>query len=339
MTMLEQSELVGIIIALLGIFISIIIGLVFYISRSINQISGGIVAIKNIPASITENQRAINQLIGETRDIKESVKEIRGGPFVLPSPNEFLQVLAIQSKFWEKLFIQRADKVRIASTIASRYIQDKDTIIVDSGTTVDQIPAILRNQHPNVKVYTNNLLAAMSIVPPEKKFNCSILSGRIDPNYGATYNIGDIEGPLKSIEPQQVIIAATAISFEKGPWVDPPDEHNREFKQKLVKKALDDPAGRRLIIAVDWTKFKNDSDKLDTMNPVLDIERWRAVRGTESFVLVTTNPPKDLRTPNAIESREVIKRFMDNMENMKNGGMKIDVLESISGKTENQSNE
>lgn len=313
--MLEQlSGWIGIIIGLLGIFIGIII-----------------VLVANI---LTD----IKYLRDDTRTIKQSVEEIRGGPFVLPSPNDFLRGLAIQaiqSKFWEKLFIQRADKVRIASTIASRYIQDKDTIIVDSGTTVDQIPAILRNQHPNVKVYTNNLLAAMSIVPPEKKFKCSILSGRIDPKYGATYNIGDIGGPLKSIEPQQIILAATAISFEKGPLVDPSDVHNREFKQNLVKKALDDPAGRRLIIAADWTKFKNDSDKL-AMIPVLDIDCWREVRGIDSFVLVTTNPPKDLRTPNAIESREVIKRFMDNMESE---GLKIKVLESILGKTENQSNE
>ena len=311
--MLEQlSEWVGIIIALLGIFIGIFIVLVANILKPINQISG------------------------EMRDIKESLKEIREGPFVPPSPNQFLEGLILQSKFLEKLFIQRADKVRIAFTIASKYIQDRDTIIVDSGTTVDQIPAILRNQHPNVEVYTNNLLAAMSIVPPEEEFKCSILPGRIDPKYGATYNIGDIGGPLKSIKPQQIIIAATAISFEKGPLVDPSDNHNREFKENLFKKALEDPPSHRLIIAVDWTKFKRGGNQLvNDMNPALEPPDWKTVKAIKGFVIVTTNPP-DLRTPNAEEAREVIEKFVDNMEG---GGMKIYIVKPISGKTESQSNE
>ena len=306
--MLEQlSEWVGIIIALLGIFIGIFIVLVANILKPINQISG------------------------EMRDIKESLKEIREGPFVPPSPNQFLEGLILQSKFLEKLFIQRADKVRIAFTIASKYIQDRDTIIVDSGTTVDQIPAILRNQHPNVEVYTNNLLAAMSIVPPEEEFKCSILPGRIDPKYGATYNIGDIGGPLKSIKPQQIIIAATAISFEKGPLVDPSDNHNREFKENLFKKALEDPPSHRLIIAVDWTKFKRGGNQLiNDMNPALKPPDWKTVKAIKGFVIVTTNPP-DLRTPNAEEAREVIEKFVDNMEG---GGMKIYIVKPISEKKE-----
>ncbi|MCK4732244.1 MAG: hypothetical protein KAT65_07275 [Methanophagales archaeon] len=300
--MLEQSEMVGIIIALVGIFIGVIIVLVVNIIKIIGPLNK------------------------ELQDIKESIKEIRRGPFVLPFPNEFLKSLATHSKFWEKLFIQRADKVSIASTIASRYIQDNDTIIVDSGTTVDLIPSILRDLHPNVKVYTNNLLAAMSVVPPED-FDCSILSGRIDPIFGATYNIRDIGEPLKSIDPDQIILAAGGISFEKGPLVHVKDANNRQFKQELVEKAFLD-LDTRLIIAVDWKKFKKDSDKLSDMNPVLGLVRWREVKGTNRFVLVTTNPPPDLRTPEAVEAREVIKKFFDNMN--KKEGMNIEAIEAIS---------
>lgn len=300
--MLEQlSEWVGIIIALLGIFIGIIIVLVANILKPINQISG------------------------EMRDIKESIKEIRGGPFIPPTTNEFWKALTIQSKFWQKLIKQRADKIRIASAIASNYIQDNDTIIVDSGTTVDQIPAILHVKHPNVKVYTNNLLAAISVIPPEE-FDCSILSGRIDPIYGATYNTVDIGEPLKSLEPQRIILASWGISFEEGPLIEAKDRYNREFKRELVKKAVQDPK-TQIIIAVDWTKFKKGKDKKGDINAVLDIEEWNSIKSNNHFVLVTTNPPKDLRTPeetkDAEEAREVIKRFK---ENMKGGGLQIDTI-------------
>ena len=306
--MLEQlSEWVGIIIGLLGIFIGIIIVLVVNILTDIKHLSD------------------------DTRIIKERVKEIREGPFIPPSPDVFLMMLATQTEFWQKLFIQRADKVRIASAIASNYIQHDDTIIVDSGTTVDQIPSILRVEHPNVEVYTNNLLAAISVVPPEE-FDCFILSGRIDPIYGATYNIGDIGGPLESINPQQIILASGGISFEEGPLIDVRDVYNRKFKQELVKKAFQDPH-TRLIIAVDWTKFKKGGNQLGNMNPVLEQGDWRAIRGTNRFVLVTTNPPRDLRTPDAEEAREVINKFLDNM---KKGFMKIDIIETIPDKKEKQ---
>ncbi len=289
----------GIIVGLLGIFIGIILFLVGNILRSLDTLKD------------------------DVKSLGQNVEKIREGP-ILFSPNLFFTALAREAKFWEKLSIQRADKVLIARTITSKYIQEKDVIIVDSGTTVDQIPHILHEKYLRTTVYTNNLLAAISVVPPVEGFDCFLLSGKVDPIYGATYNIEDIEGPLKPIRANQIILAATAISFEEGPMVDVLDTSNRLFKRELVRKALQDLGNPRLIIAVDWTKFKKGLRVVvdRKLNAVLEQADWRAVKATNRFVLVVTNPPDSLQTPDAIRAREEIKAFCTNMEE---GGMKVEI--------------
>lgn len=265
--------------------------------------------------------RSLDTLKDDIKLLRQNVDRICEGP-ILFSPNLFLTALAREAKFWGKLSIQRADKVLIASTIASEYIQEKDTIIVDSGTTVDQIPHLLHKKH--LTVYTNNLLAAISVVPPVEGFNCFLLSGKIDPIYGATYDIDNLETSLRPIQANQIILAAAAISFEEGPMVSVLDTSNRLFKRELVRKALLDSWNPRLIIAADWTKFKEDIGvgAAKKSNAVLEIEDWRAVKATNRFVFVLTNPPDFLQTPDVIRAREEIKAFCINMEK---GGMKVKI--------------
>lgn len=248
---------------------------------------------------------------------------------VFPSGTTFLLALATQAKFWEKLFIQRGDKVAISSTIATEYIGESDKkIIVDSGTTVDQIPHMLAQRSSQRKtkleVFTNNILAAVSVVPPPKGFDCFLLSGRIDPIFGATYNIPDIEGPLREIEADKIVLATTSISFETGPMVAGQDLFNHRFKNELVRKALDDPQKTTLIIAVDWTKLHRLGDIKNGQVPVLDQERWQIVRAQSSFVLVTTKPEASLTSADAARAREVIDAFETNMKT--NHGMTIHVI-------------
>lgn len=287
----------GLIVALLGIFIAIFIALFTTILRSINE------------------------LRIDVKSIQMNIESLRKTP-ITPSSYLFFSVMAREEKFWGKLFIQRSDKIAISWTIASNYVQERDTIIVDSGTTVDQIPHILREKHLIVKVHTNNLLAAISVVPRVEGFDCFLLSGKIDPIYGATYNIENIEGPLRLIKANQIILAATALSFEEGPMVNVLDISNRLFKRELVRKALQDDGNPSLLIAVDWTKFREDLKMSKKLNAVLEIEDWRSVKATKRFVFVTTNPPDSLQTPDAIRAREVISAFSTNM---RKGGMKVEI--------------
>ena len=290
----ELSEWISLFIGLFGIFIAIILVLTTNVSSKIST------------------------LVQKTDNMENILLRIHREPTSL-SPNLFFTVLAREAKFWEKLFFQRADKVLIAGKIAGKYIQKDETIIVDSGTTVDQIPHILHTRQLKVKIYTNNLLAAISVIPSVEGFYCFLLSGKIDPFYGATYNSENLEETLKTINANQIILSSTAITYEEGPLVHPLDRDNREFKEALVEKSL----GRdetRLIIAVDWTKFRR-SFSPEELTPVLSRD-WIAVRKTNRFILVATEPPNDLQTEDASIAREVIREFK---KNMKNNGMKVEI--------------
>ncbi|GAF93680.1 unnamed protein product, partial [marine sediment metagenome] len=216
----------------------------------------------------------------------------------VPGINNLLSFLGRQGHFWETLALQRSDKVAISTAIVEKHIKAGDTtIILDSGTTVEHVPFLLSQRgnveaNVNVKVYTNNLLAAVSVVPPPENFNCTLLAGRIDPIYGATYNTDNIEAPYSGIQANVIILAAKAISFNKGPMVAKQDDHNREFKKGLIGKALQGAPDVRLIIAVDWTKLSMDVAKRSGLRAVLSEEAWENVKNKSSFVLVTTEPPE-----------------------------------------------
>jgi hypothetical protein len=290
---------VGIIIGLSGVFIGVILFVISNVSRSLDDVKESVASIE------------------------ETVGKMAAGS-TLGLPHLFLTALAREAKFWGKLSTQRADKVAIADEIASEYIHENDTIIVDSGTTVDLIPHILRERHRNSKVYTNNLLAAISVVPPVEGCDCYLLSGRVDPIYGATYNIEHIEEPVRPIRANQIILAATSISYDEGPMVDVRDHLNRRFKSELVRKALEDDGNPRLIVAVDWTKFGRHLDGSigKEFNPVLEHATWKTVRSVQRFALVTTKPLDAVQTPSAQRAREEIDKFL---AETKRGGMQIQI--------------
>jgi DeoR/GlpR family transcriptional regulator of sugar metabolism len=288
--------IIGTLLALIGILVGVIMTLMVGVQSTTNSIK---VDLKNLQIKLETQQG-------------------------FPSSHQFLTVLAREAKFWEKLNIQRSDKILISQTIASEYIQDNSIIIIDSGTTVDQIPQILKEKKTKVIIYTNNLLAAISVVPIEigEGFECFLLSGRIDPIFGALYNVPKIEEPLKTITANQIILAAMAISFEEGPMISAADYSNLKFKKELIRKVLEDKESPRLLIAVDYTKLHESIVKKenDDLNTVLDQSTWKAIKSNKQFVLVTTMPLDSLKTPNAIIARKIINKFYKNMET---GGMQI----------------
>lgn len=298
--MLESIiNLGGIIIAILGIFI----GIIFFI--------------------ITNFQRSLRDLKDEVKNFGQVIENMCEKP-ILFSADSFLTALSRETKFWEKLPIQRVDKFQISNKISTKYIQNGNTIILDSGTTIYHIPLMLRDLNKEVTIYTNNLLAAISIVPPDEDFKCFLLSGKIDHIYGATYNIGKIEDPIKHINANIIILAATLISFKEGPMVHALDHSNRLFKRELVRKSLEDTSNPTLIIAVDWMKFspEHKDESIDKFNPVLDLAIWKTVLQKSRFALVLTEPPEGQKDSIVNKSHKEINLFK---QNMKDGGMKVDV--------------
>lgn len=271
---------------------------------------------------------AVAVLVNPIRNIQMQIASIQNdlkGSVSLSalSSQSYLEVLSKEWKFWEKLFKMRKDKILISNKIVDTRIEDHDKIIVDSGTTIDQIPRILnekffKKESLPLIVYTNNLIAAISVIPPS--IRVYLLGGDIDSIYGATYHSSDPALPLKDIEPQKIILAATAISFEDGPMVSTRDTRNQIFKETLINKA-DKLPNCTLIIAADWTKFKKiDLDETSPkMQRVVNRTTWGRIRDNKDkeFYIYLTEPDSQDTSPAATEAKAIIKQFKDN------GGIKV----------------
>lgn len=228
-------------------------------------------------------------------------------PDILPPGHIILMSLARGATFWQRLFLRIDDKARIASTIAKQYVDKGQTILLDSGTTVDQIPQMLPTSGDN-SVYTNNLLAAIGTVHQTGRRKCHLLAGKIDSTYGATYPVRNGHSELDELNANVIVLSATAISFDKGPLVRADDHSNMNFKRTLVDKALNDGVEPVLLIACDWTKFVVPREDF---NPVLAPEVWNAVRTNARFFLITTEPKQtpDIEKKFVKKATEEIKRF------------------------------
>jgi len=255
--------------------------------------------------------RDLGRLREQLRDMRGIVGSARRGH---PSLDGALIGTSIsrETKFWGKLFTRRKEKIDIAEKIALDIIEEGDIILLDSGTTVDQIAPILRDCGKSVDIYTNNLLVAMSMLPPTKEIPCVLLGGIIDPEYGATYDLDDISKPLAGLSPSKIILAARAISVAEGPLVSVKDDGNLQFKRKLVQMALNDRMSRtRLIVAADWSKLVPQTETEDgvRLQAVLSVADWDACKATEQFTLVTTEPPENLAGPESQQARKALRKL------------------------------
>lgn len=291
---------IGILVTVVALLVTLIVALIMHVSIILPKIQ---VAVEN-PKLAAPDATHCPMLLG----------------------NPWFQALRRVSDFWEKLAVQRAHKFLISYTIARGHIEDGDTIILDSGTTIAELPQYLNEKKPRVTVYTNNLLAAIQVVPPAEGFDCRVLAGRIDPLYGATYDSPAIAAVLAGIRASKIILAATRLSVEDGPMVRASDVNNTVFKNELVRKALLDPGDPVLMVAVDWTKLKRplSLEGGDEYNAVLPQADWNSVMNTHRFLLVTTLPPVADDTAAAATARDVLDKFRRKADA---GGMRLVICE------------
>jgi len=244
----------------------------------------------------------------------------------------YLTALTRDSKFWSRMAIRRREKTQLARAVSESYIEDGMKVILDSGTTVDQVPSMLRQLGKRADIYTNNLLAAISAVPTEETVHCHLLPGLVDPIYGATYEKAQVSTLLKAFVPDRIVLAARALSYEFGPMVGVDDQSNCDFKEFLVRLALDSAARTSLILVVDWSKLIVEYGRHSEKNvmPVLDKATWRTVRAQSHFSLLTVAPPDPESVDSehelaiARESQQAIRRF--SKADRAGNEMKVDVV-------------
>jgi hypothetical protein len=197
-----------------------------------------------------------------------------------------LQVVTLglmqETPVWRRMFEHSREKERLGEYIVQHYLPDNCTMLLDSGTTAAQVARkIAELRHSVEKVYTNNLLAALYLLP-YKQTECVLVGGVIDENYAAL--LGDMaKEAVDDIETDVTILAATSIEFDAGPRGR--SSTNQAFKQVLVRNA------HKLIVVVDASKLGRVIG-----DPVLlDAREWKEILDRDTVVVTCGEPDESTR--------------------------------------------
>ena len=152
----------------------------------------------------------------------------------------------------EPVMDQRSDKnidaKRKIAEAALEEIEDGDTIILDTGTTVKELAKIL-DRRKNLTVVTNDIMVAADLEPfpscevlvigglLRKGFHCTV-------GYGMFSNIG-------SLSVDKAFLGANSFSARKG--ASTPDLSQSEIKRQMMEIAA------KVIILIDQSKLETDS--------------------------------------------------------------------------------
>lgn len=148
--------------------------------------------------------------------------------------------------FLDKESEKKDNKIKIAQ-VASRMIEDGDTIILDSGTTTLEIAR--RITAKNITVITNSIDIAAELSLKDQ-VEIIVTGGSLRVNTRAM--VGSItERMLSNFKVDKAFIGANGISIEDG--ITTPNFTEAQTKKTMMNNA------RKVIVVADSTKFQNVS--------------------------------------------------------------------------------
>lgn len=124
------------------------------------------------------------------------------------------------------------DEKKSVARAAVNLIDDGDTIVIDTGTTLMELAKLLY-QKKNLTVVTNDLKIAMEL----DKFDSitvNMIGGTVRHNYQCTYGPQAIED-LSNIYVDKTFLATNGFSIEAG--ITTPDISTAEIKKQFIKIA------------------------------------------------------------------------------------------------------
>ena len=250
-----------------------------------------------------------DELLKTLLTVKNLIEEKTSGQnhFLSNPPSLLSLALKLETRMAEKIIFQRADKIALSREVVLNHILDGDRIFVDSGSTIDQVPSLLSLIGKNVHIHTNNILAALTISKQRRETVIKMMGGNISSYYTATYYNNPYR-KLKRLRLDKIILASRIVSFREGFMVNYEDQKNWEYKSFFARKAFNSNGKIKLIVVVDWTKFRR---KGEYDRPVLSRDAWETFRNSENFSLIISEPPGHVHTKEAKYARQEIEKFRD----------------------------
>lgn len=137
-----------------------------------------------------------------------------------------------------------AEEKQAIAEAAAKWIEDGNTLFLNSGTTTRYVAAALK-KHKNINVVTNSLTAAMELgaIP---SVHVLLLGGEINTQHAFTYG-GDAQEQLKHYQADWAIMAVDGISSHTGITSFHADEAS--INRMMLERA------KRVLIVADHTKI------------------------------------------------------------------------------------
>lgn len=201
--------------------------------------SSGSATIKELSSLLNVSEATIRRDLNELSS-ENMIERIHGGAQTLQD-----RCTSFESAYRDKSTFMVEEKARIGFCAAS-YINDGDTILLDSGTTTLQIALNLAEKR-NITVITNDLHIANSIeLDPTSTL---IVTGGIRRSGFGVLTGAMVQDFIRGIRVDKAFLSADAIDVDFG-------VSNATFHEVDQKKALIHSA-QKVYLVSDHTKFGN----------------------------------------------------------------------------------
>ena len=290
------------IMGIIGLFIGIVALVLIFVFRAIDEGK----RVEAIRAKLHGFDEKGMKLLENSEKILQRMQQFSTAHHIRP---ELTTYLVSQWEFIVKTFRNRYEKHDMCRRIVSSYLSNNDTILLDSGSSVDLVTyELLSSDLEDMNVYTNNVFAAMHLVG-KQKVKLHLLSGIFSDRFAAVYS-KEANNRIVDLPINVFILAATAIRFSKGIMVNRADEDNSEFKRTVLRAFT--RAGKRsiLIIAVDGTKFVEPTEK---HQGVLEEKEWGdLIRKYANQIKIVTAPlRRDVEPSLCAQFEQEISKFVE----------------------------
>jgi DeoR/GlpR family transcriptional regulator of sugar metabolism len=236
-------------------------------------------------------------LMREIQDIRSAVQEVR--------PN-FTTFITNQWRVFDRMSRYRHQKLKICQQIVGKHLQPGDNILLDSGSTVDQVTAeLISRPVSNISIYSNNILAAAHLTGTSL-IRFTLFQGEFFQRSWAVYS-QEANQRMDQFGISVVIIAAAVFRANSGVMVREKEEGNYLFKRRALE-IFRQKEESRLIIAIDASKFYENTNN---HRSVFTQTEWKSLltKAATRVTLVTSSVPRDATRPNRNSFEEQIAQL------------------------------
>lgn len=200
--------------------------------------SKGVVSVSELTRVLETSRSTIHRDLDDLA-AQNLLQCVRGGAVaVTPKASFEPSFKARKSRFLE-------EKQRIARA-ALQYIQDDETIILDSGTTVHELAKLLADAK-NLYIATNDLHSAMAL-SDNPNISVIVLGGILRTSHFSLNGLFT-EDILRQIHADTTFLSIDAIDFDVGPM--------NFSMEEIPTKRLMLQASQKTIVLCDHSKFES----------------------------------------------------------------------------------